>query len=187
MEIRKFVVPAVLLAVGLSIFFIIGGLKLAIVYAMLWIDKVVIGKLKVPMEFGIELFSLPAILVGIIYGPAIGFIFGFLIIPLIGGIIDVISSLILGSQLLDTGWEPFVPSPDSLISGAIAVVGGLISPFLPFFFIVLVCIIIRFIVSVVKDIMMGNPPKIIAYIINLVLNLFIAFSLQAFFTSIFLI
>jgi hypothetical protein len=185
MDVKYYSVVAVLLAVGLIICFIIGGLKLAIVYTMLWIDKIIIGKLKKPLEFGIELYSLPAILVGIAYGPATGFLFGFLAIPIIAGFLDVVPCLVCEFHELDTGWGPFIPSFESVISGIIGAIAGLLGQFLPFIFIVAICILVRFFISVIKDGVLRMPPKIIAYLINLGLNIGIAFLLQSFFISIF--
>lgn len=181
MRVRSQLVSLSLLALGLAIFGVIGGLKLAAVFLMLWIDRVIIGKLKVPLEFGIELYSLPAIIVGVVYGPSMGFFFGFLIIPIIGGILDITISLLSGSHLMDTGWEPLIPSMESIISGMIAVVGGFLGPLMPFLYVVMICIGVRFIINVLKDVVMQQPPKIISYLINFGLNVGIAFFLQGVF------
>lgn len=183
MKAKDYLVSLLMLVLGLILFSILGGLKLSVVYLMLWIDKVIIGKLKIPLEFGIELFSIPAIIVGISYGPAVGFFFGFLLIPLIGGILDITISMVSGAHLLDTGSEPLLPSMQSIITGIIAAIAGFLNPLIPFFFIVLVCVIVRFVINIIKDIIMGEPPKIIAYTVNLGLNIAIAFFLQEIFVA----
>lgn len=151
---------------------------------MLWIDKIIFGELKTPLHFGIELYSLPAILVGIMYGPLTGFLFGFFILPIIGGIFDVFYTFFVGGVLLDTAWEPFFPSPESFISGIIAIIAGVLNPLLPFFYIVVICILARFFMSIGKDIIFGMPTNIFAYLINFGLNVLIAFNLKSFFIQI---
>ncbi len=187
MKIKNWTILLSILALGSIIFYFIGGLRFSIIYAMLWTDKIIIGKLKMPLEFGIELFSIPAILVGIIYGPLTGFLFAFFIIPIIGGILDFIAAGLGGTQMLDTGWEPFFPSPDSFISGIIAVLSGFLKGFLPFLYIVIACMVVRFFTHTIKDVIFGMPIKIPAYLINAGLNILIAYMFSQFFVSIFLV
>ncbi len=188
MRIGNWTILLSILALGSVIFYVIGGLRFAIIYAMLWIDKIIIGKLKMPLEFGIELFSIPAILVGIMYGPLNGFLFAFFVIPIIGGILDFIATGLGGTHLLDTGWEPFFPSPESFISGAIAVVAGFLRGSLPFLYIVVACMVVRFLMHTIKDVIFGMPiVKIPAYLINVGLNILVAYLFSNFFAFIFLV
>ena len=185
---RNWVILLATLFVGSIIFYFIGrgSLGFAIIYAMLWIDKIIIGKLKMPLEFGIELFSIPAILVGMMYGPLTGFLFAFFIIPIIGGILDFISVELGGAEMLDTGWEPFFPSPDSFISGIMAVIAGFLRGSLPFLYIVVICMVVRFIMTNIRDFhLVGRPDKFVVNLINFGLNVLIAFALQSFFVSVF--
>ncbi len=172
------------LLVGSVIFYILGGVLLVAVFIMLWIDKVIFGELKAPLYFGIEFYSIPAILVGIAYGPLTGFLFAFFIIPIIGGIFDTLYPLLLGASLLDSGWEPFFPSPESFISGMIAVIAGVFSFSFTFLGIIVTCMSIRFMLSVMRDTMFDMPTNIIAYIINFLLAVSIAVTFQSFFISI---
>ena len=184
---KKRVILLATLVLGFLIFYFIGGLKISLIYAMLWIDKIIIGKLKMPLEFGVELFSIPAILVGLMYGPLNGFLFAFFIIPIIGGILDFIATALGGTQMLDTGWEPFFPSPESFISGVIAVIAAFLKGYLPFFYIVVLCMFVRLFIQTIKDVVFGMPMKIWAYLINVGLNVLIAYSFAKFFIFIFLV
>lgn len=183
MNVKKPLLALLFLIVGCIIFYAIGGILLTIVFVMLWVDKIIFGELKAPLYFGIELYSIPSILVGITYGPSIGFLFAFLIIPVIGGIFDTIYPLLLGASLLDTGWEPFFPSPESFISGVLAVIAGLLSFYLPFLGIIVMCMGTRFILSVMRDVMFGMPTNIISYIINFTLAIVIVVTFQDLFVS----
>lgn len=188
MGIKNRIVLLATLVLGSIIFYFIGGVKFSLIYTMLWIDKIIIGKLKMPLEFGIELFSIPAILVGIIYGPLNGFLFAFFVIPIIGGVLDFIATGLGGTQMLDTGWEPFFPSPESFISGVIAVMAGFLRGSLPFLYIVVGCMVVRFFMHTMKDVIFGMPiVKIPAYLINAGLNIFIAYLFSKFFVLVFLV
>ena len=95
-NIKKTVPALLLLALGSVIFYLIGGFGFSIIYLMLWIDKIIFGELKSPLYLGFELYSLPTILVGIMYGPLNGFLFGFFVVPIVLGMIDLIYTLLLG-------------------------------------------------------------------------------------------
>lgn len=174
-----------MLVLGSVIFYLIDGFGFLIIYLMLWIDKVIFGELRSPLYFGLDFYSLPSILIGIAYGPLSGFLFGFLVVPIVWGMIDLIYTLLLGGHLVDTGWELFFPSPESLITGLIAVVAGIFSPHLPFIGIVLTCMVLRFVMSIARDVTLEGSTNLIAYFINVGLTVFIAIALQNFFVTTF--
>jgi hypothetical protein len=180
---KKPVVALLFLVVGSSIFYAVGGIILAVVFFMLWIDKIIFGELKTPMHFGIELYSIPAVLVGIVYGPMTGFLFGFFIIPIIGGIFDILYPLLLGASLLDTGWEPFFPSPESFTSGVIGIVAGVYGPYMSLLSIGLMCMAIRFLLTLLRDKVFDMPTNIISYGINFALGVVIIVTFQDFLAS----
>jgi hypothetical protein len=184
MKMIKPLIALLFLVVGSVIFYPIGGILLTAAFLMLWIDKIIFGELKTPLHFGIEFYSIPSILIGIAYGPLTGFLFAFFVIPIIGGIFDTLYPLLLGANLLDTGWEPFFPSPESFISGIIAVIAGVFSSSFTFLGIVATCMGIRFVLSVMRDAMFDMPTNIIAYTINFLLAISIAITFQSFFVSI---
>lgn len=177
MNLKQILVLSLSFLIGAFIFYISGGVALILVFAMLWVDKIIIGKMKTPLEFGIELFSIPAILVGIIYGPITGFIFAVFIIPIIGSTLDFMATAIGSSQLLDVGWAPFVPSIDSFFAGITAVLASFLKNSFPFFYIVLICMLVKVFLNSIRNILSGGPVKL-ANFINLGLNLFIAFYFQ---------
>ncbi len=186
MDIKKPIMAVAMLVVGFLIFYAIGGFRFSLIYLMLWIDKVIFGELKTPLHFGVELYSIPAILVGIIYGPFTGFLFGFLAMPIIWGIFDILYPLLTGASLLDTGWEPFFPSPESFISGAIGLLAGVFAPHISFFAIVAVCMGARFGLSILKDALASMPPNIIAYSLNVTMGLSVGFVLREFLIPVFI-
>ena len=177
--------PALLLlALGSVIFYLIGGFGFSIIYLMLWIDKIIFGELKSPLYLGFELYSLPTILVGIMYGPLNGFLFGFFVVPIVLGMIDLIYTLLLGGHLVDTGWELFFPSPESTVVGILGVIAGVFGPHMSLLAIIVNCMAIRFILSILRDVIF-DTPNIISYIINFGLTTWIAVIFQNFLVKVF--
>jgi len=165
----KVILIQILLLILVSIgFYFWKGLPLVIIFAVLWIDKAVLSHLKIHGEFGIELFTIPVILSGIIYGPFFGFFFGFLIFSLIGGLVEMLSWFI--SQPFEVGWPPIIPSPESFIIGLMGLTAGLLNE-LPFILIVLIATVMRNILAPAWQRITTDEPIRIAYALNVVYNM----------------
>lgn len=179
----KVILIQILLLILVSIsFYFWKGLPLVIIFAVLWIDKAVLSHLKIHGEFGIELFTIPVILSGIIYGPLFGFFFGFLIFSLVGGLIEMISWFI--SQPFEVGWPPIIPSPESFIIGLMGLVSGLLNG-LPFILIVLVAVVMRNILAPIWQRITTDEPIRMAYALNVMYNLALAFVIGDYLLGIF--
>lgn len=172
-----------LLIIFSTTFYFWKGLPLVILFAMIWIDKAILTHLKIHGEFGIELFSIPVILSGIIYGPLFGFFFGFLIFAFVGGLIEMISWFI--SQPFQVGWPPITPSPETFIIGLMGLTAGLLSN-LPFIAVVLIATIVRNILAPIWQRISTDEPIRIAYALNVVYNLVVTFILGDFLLKILL-
>ena len=169
----KIILIQILLLILVSlVFYFWKGLPLVIIFAILWIDKAVLSHLKIHGEFGIELFTIPVILSGIIYGPLFGFFFGFLVFSLIGGLIEMISWFI--SRPFEVGWPPIIPSPESFIIGLMGLTAGLLNG-LPFILIVLIATVMRNILAPIWQRITTDEPIRMAYALNVVYNLALAF------------
>ncbi len=185
MKISKKLLLIILLTISLTLGFLIFnyfiGLPIAIIYLMLWFDKVLLAQLKFHGKIGIELISIPIILTGIIYGPVFGFIFGFLILAFIEGFLNIISWSI--SPPLEMGWIPFIPSIDTLKEGLSGAIAGVLWNYnFPFLITVLICIVFRNVFAFFKDKLTGAwEENIITYPLNIFYNLILAFLLQNYF------
>ena len=135
------------------------GAQLALIFALLWIDRVFLGYTRVAYAFGIELVTSCMILTGILYGPSFAFLFGFLVYP----IVDAFRWMV--AVPFDPEWPPLIPSPESFIAGATGFLAGLLSGFLPFLVVVFACLIIRIPVCVLKDWIFYEMPLRPAYFI----------------------
>jgi len=171
-NVKVILIQILLLILASIIFYFWKGLPLLIIFAILWIDKAVLSHLKIHGEFGIELFTIPVILSGIIYGPLFGFFFGFLIFSLIGGLIEMISWFI--SQPFEVGWPPIIPSPESFIIGLMGLAAGLLNE-LPFLLIVLIATVMRNVLAPIWQRITTDEPIRMAYALNVVYNLALAF------------
>jgi len=171
-NVRVILIQTLLLVLVSAAFYFWKGLPLVVIFAVLWVDKAVLSHLKIHGEFGIELFSIPVILSGIIYGPVFGFFFGFLIFSLVGGLIEMISWFI--SQPFEVGWPPVIPSPESFIIGLMGLTAGLLND-LPFTLIVLIAVVMRNILAPAWQRITTDEPIRMAYALNVVYNLALAF------------
>ncbi|MFH0832289.1 MAG: hypothetical protein V1900_01015, partial [Candidatus Aenigmatarchaeota archaeon] len=154
------------LPLGVLIFYLLGGFKLALVFAILWTDRMVISYTRILPEFGIELVSLPIIMSGILLGPFKGFAFAFIITPLLDSM-----QLFYKIPAFEEGWLPFIPSLYDFFKGVTAMIAGLLfaAGFLPFW-ILLICIVIKNAMYFVGDRLFGFPPRM-AYILNIPFNI----------------
>ncbi len=177
MNLKNYFVPFIILAIGTFAFFLIGNFAIATIYLFIWVDKTFLGKLQLPGEFGLELTFLPSILSGILYGPAVGFLFSFLAIPVIGSLIDIVYAR--RSGFIDTKHEIFFPNLDTFINGMMAVLASFLKASLPFLLVAVVCIAIKNTINLIKGIMSGQTP-IVKILINLGLNIGVAFYIQSF-------
>src|SRR3989338_8998742 len=110
----KYIILGLSLPVGILLSFL-GGPLLTIIFVLLWIDKIIIEAVKIPRYLGIEFATVSMIVIGIVHGYLIGFLFALIVIPILEGI----------RQLFIPGndeWPPFVPSPSHVADGIVALI-----------------------------------------------------------------
>ncbi len=165
----QYLISIACLLVGFSVLLPIAGLPAAIIFAILWFEKVKLGVFQGMLaEMGIEFATVPIIFIGILYGPVAGFIIGFFGMPLMDSIRWLISP-----PKYSGGWPPVVPGPDSLADGLTAAVAGLLIQALPFSFAAPLAVIARNIILPVKDMMTYGKPPSPMLIINTFFNFFL--------------
>lgn len=159
----------ILLLIGIPIFLALGKLPFAVIFFLLWVDKIISGYTKGALsELGIELVTVPTIYIGILYGSIFAFLFCFLVYPILNAIKWVIA------QPLTTELPPFIPSPDTFIDGMIGFMAGILPGLLPLPMLFIVCVIAKNILISIKDAwFFGMPPKPMA-LINIIANVFLA-------------
>ena len=163
----KYVILIASLPLGI-LFSLLGGLMLAVIFVLLWIDKIIIEAVKIPRYLGIEFATVSMIVIGIVHGYLIGFLFALIVIPILEGI----------RQLFIPGndeWPPFVPSPSHVADGIVALIAFLLRNN-SLFIIFIVALIIKYAINIFKDVaILGKPPDILTPIPNFVFNMLLVF------------
>lgn len=165
----RFIVLLAVLVLGFFIMLAVSGLPAAIIFAILWFEKVKLGVFQGMLaEMGIEFATMPMVFIGILYGPVTGFIIGFFGMPLLDSIRWFVSPSKYG------GWPPTVPGPDSFVDGLTAAVAGFLVQILPLSIALPLAIIAKNIIAPIKDtITYGKPPNP-TLIINILFNFLLA-------------
>ena len=167
---------------GFWIFSSLGGISYGIIYALIWIDKIIFTIfIKIHGYFGIDLIYIPMVLVGIIEGPLGGFIFGFLIMPILTGFLNLIAWQ--ETPPLEVKYPPFLPSPDHLIYGAFSALAGILWSYgIEFFWIVIACVLFKSMLMSMVDVIFRNDyTHILGNISNVAYNAALAYFFKDFF------
>src|SRR3989338_2930677 len=139
--INKFQLFIISAFVAAPLFFI--DYKLAIIYLLLWFDKVPLGILSIPRLVGIEFTTISTLLLGILYGP-LGAIFIFFAVPLLDGVRNLFIKT-------ESEWPPFVPGFANIVDALLALVAFLFAS-QDIFVILIVILLIKYAVHEIKDI-----------------------------------
>jgi hypothetical protein len=162
MDIR-YVILAASLPVGLFLTFL-GGLTLAVIFALLWIDKILIEAIKFPRIFGVEFVTVSMIAIGIVHGYWIGFLFALIIIPVLEGIRQLFIPK-------NEEWPPFVPSLSHVADGIVALIAFSFRS-TPLAFVFIASLIVKYIINSLKDkILFDKPPDPITPVTNFIFNI----------------
>lgn len=156
------------LAAGFVIFAVF-DFRLAIIFAFLWIDKIIISAFGAVRYFGVELTTVLGVILAMLYGPWFAFIFLLFLIPLL----HAFKYLFL--PLPQPEWPLFVPSPYNIVDALGALVAGFLTPFS---FLIKV-----FITAVAKDIffafaekfMISKPVDILTAVTSVVFNMLVGY------------
>ncbi len=155
----------------LLVFFVseaLGSHQLAIVLLLILFDKTFLSVSDMFWQLGIETLTVSIIFSTIFYGPVLGFFTGFLVVKLF----DVIRFLFFPPKSKPT--IPVVPSVGSFILGVTAIIFYFLSFSFPFPIAVLVASIIKNAMFIIKELLAGRTPFIIANILNVVFNYVLA-------------
>lgn len=178
LNIVKLLAIGFVIVVGLLASYFIVGLPLALIFLIVCFDSLVVARIvRMGVETGMELATFATILAAIFYGPWMAFTFGFFIVPLITGVLGLI--LWGFSPVHDVGWPPLIPSPDSLTFGLAGLVVGFVYSQFNFLILTgLVGVMVRTILQIGKEFLMGGSPRMLAYIINSALTIALLFATE---------
>ncbi len=157
-----------LIIIGYFIFLLIAILsnnKLLIILSLAVFDKVLLSQLRIQGYWGIELLSVPVILMAVSYGPLPAFIFGTFGIP----ILDILRWL-LAPPIEATTSLPVLPSLSSIIYGSMGALAAFMYPTFDLLAIVLTTSIIGDALYGIGLLYMGVPPNPFSFVINIVQN-----------------
>ncbi len=137
--------------------------KLAVIYFLLWFDKVSMGILSVPKLIGIEITTISTLLLGILYGP-LGAAFIFFAVPILDGVRSLFVKI-------DSEWPPFVPGFANIVDSVLVIVAFVLAS-QDIFVIMIAILLIKYAVHETKDMVYGKPFDFMV-IPNFVFNLVI--------------
>lgn len=169
MEFSKgIVVLLMILASGFAILAIF-DMRLAILFAFLWVDKTIISAFGAIRYFGVELTTVISVILAVLYGPWFAFVFLLVIIPLLHGFKYILL------PLPQPEWPLFVPSPYNIVDALGALVAGFLAP--------LSFLVNLFITAVAKDIlfalaerfMISKPVNVISAVTSVVFNMVVGY------------
>ncbi len=164
----KLIVSLILLVMGFFLSLAIAGLPAAIIFSLLWFEKVTLGLTQGMLaELGIEFATVPLIFIGILYGPATAFIVGFFGMPILDSLRWFISP-----PKYSGGWLPIVPGPDSFVDGLTGSIAGLLASF-SFSIAAPLAVIARNVIKPVEEAMAYGKPPSPSLLINAAFNLFL--------------
>ncbi len=173
---RRYILSLSLL-MGFGIFSLFSGMLLGIIFLLIWIDKILLGVMELPGRVGIELITISTVLLGIGYGPVVGFLFALIMIPLVEGVKYEIT------KIPSSDWPPFVPSPDHFADAAIAVLASLLVG-MNLLLIMVICLAVKGVLKYFSALMIGKPPDFLNIIFSFAFNVFIVVYAGAFITGI---
>jgi hypothetical protein len=173
---RNFLFLVLSLAVGYLIFHLFNA-ALAAIFLVLWFDKVFLGMTGIVRYFGIEFTTIATILLGIVFGPLVAFVFSLIVIPILHGI------KYLFLPLPPPEWPLFVPSPYNFIDALGAAIAGFLSSYPIIYILIPVLILKDIIYSAVDMALFSKPPEIMYAIGNFIFNLIIIINFGNFFTG----
>lgn len=178
MNIRnKFALVALTLALGAVAFYFLAGIALGVIFALLWIDKIIIGSIPVVRKFGVEVTTIATIFLGIVYGPVIAFVFSLVFIPALHAIKFIILPM-------PSEWPLFVPSPYNVADAIGAAIAGLLQS--QAFMLIMVAVLISKILvyAFVDRIFLSKPVDIIGAVGMTAFNLMVMLPIAGYFASV---
>jgi hypothetical protein len=170
----KYLLIPLSLVFGL-IFFGFFGLALAAIFALIWFDKILLWFLG---SFGIELTTISMLLIGISYGPFVGFFFVLLVLPLLEGM----KTFYL--PVAQSDWPAFVPTPYHLLDGVIVTLAWFMKDN-PLLLIMVVALLVKYpSTAMIDNYFIGKPPNLLRLLLAIVFNLILVVYLSDVFVNI---
>jgi hypothetical protein len=159
------------LATGILLLYLAGGPLGVLFFILVWVDTLFILKTGFPKAAGIELLTIAAIIGGITFGPVGGFLVGMLAIPIM---------VLLLFGIVNRYWLiRETPNIDYLYAGIAAATAGLLSGFLPFMFIVIIALAVRFLFSALINKTIFGTASLDYAFVNILFSLLVLFLLNS--------
>lgn len=158
---KNILLLALSLVIGFLVLYLINPL-IAIIYAVLWFDKVLLGIGPVH-SFGIELTTIATVMLGVIFGPVFAFIFTIVSIPFF----YTLKYTLL--PLPHPDWPFFIPSPYNFIDAAGAAIAGFLAQ-QPMLIIFVAVWFSKEIIYAIVDRLAGKPFDMVYPVFNGIFN-----------------
>ncbi len=174
---NKLALAALTLALGAAVFYLLAGIALGVIFALLWIDKIAIGSIPVVRKFGVEITTITTIFLGIAYGPVIAFFFSLVFIPALHAIKFIILPM-------PSEWPMFVPSPYNVADAIGAAIAGLLQSQALMLIMAAVLISKILVYAFVDRVFLSKPVDVIGAVGMTLFNLALILPIAGYFASV---
>ena len=176
-EMNKILYFIIALVVGSAVSFFIGGVALAAIFFMIWLDKGIIGYGDILHKMGIEITTIAAVFLGILFGPVFAFFFAIISIVLAHGI----TALLFPDA--PSEWPPFIPHPYNAIDAIGAVAASMTG--ISLFNTLLIVLLVKSALFLVFNMLaLGKPPNFLGVLVNVVFNVLVFVPLAGLFIAV---
>ena len=127
------------------------GIKVFVVYALIWIDKILIGVIRPARFVGIETTTTASIIMAIFYGPAVSFFSVLFLFTFLQSIRYFIF------PLRPPDYPLFVPNKDSIIYAAGAALAGILNLY-DFATIIIIVLVFKSFIYGITDFLVQKKP-----------------------------
>ncbi|MFH0836514.1 MAG: hypothetical protein V1870_00115 [Candidatus Aenigmatarchaeota archaeon] len=149
-------------------------IPLLLAVGLIMLDKSVIMSTRYASKFILEITSFAVVMIGLIYGYIIGFLFA-AIVPIVISLIAY-SIIKQGKGITEMN---VIFSSENIALVIVAVLASFLS-FLPFVIAVLLLVGLKHAIVAVKDLMFGRVPNLIAFFVTLIVVFYLIQFLQSY-------
>lgn len=145
------------------VLYLLLGLKIFVIYLLIWVDKIVIGLFRPLRIMGFELTTLSSVLAAIFYGPLVSFVLTLVIFTFL----QSLRYLVFPIQPPD--FPLFVPNKDSIIYAAGGLAAGFLSS-LPFSQVVIFTVLVKSGLYAVTDILIMKKSRYFITLLGIIIT-----------------
>ncbi|MBI2971903.1 MAG: hypothetical protein HYY37_05780 [Candidatus Aenigmarchaeota archaeon] len=139
------------------------GLKLLVIYALIWTDKLLIGLVKPLRLVGVDLSTFAAVLAGMAYGPLAAFVFVLIVYTFLWSLRYLLVPILLPD------WPLFVPDRYGVVYASAGIIAGFMAAS-SFSMIMITAVAAKILIHGTAELLLGKPVRVIQFIGTIVFH-----------------